>query len=87
MTLAESFLEDEKNSGTSPLSQYAATLRQRAQERSGTLTESSVLIGDKSSKFGSKISSDDSSKFGSKISSDDDEHGDSDMKENASAAL
>lgn len=34
-----------------------------------------MLIGDKSSKFGSKISS------------DDDEHDDSDMEENASAML
>ncbi|PIN24746.1 putative protein involved in nuclear export of pre-ribosome [Handroanthus impetiginosus] len=49
---AESFLEDEKKLGTSPLSQYAATLRQRAQERMGALTESSVLFGDSSSKFG-----------------------------------
>ncbi|KAG6386469.1 hypothetical protein SASPL_155372 [Salvia splendens] len=74
-TAAESFLEDLKNSDTSPLSQYAAALRQRAQERSGALTESSVLIGDNSTKFGSKISS------------DDDEQDDSDVEENASAML
>ncbi|KAL1565757.1 Nucleolar Complex 2 protein [Salvia divinorum] len=74
-TAAESFLEDVKNSGTSPLSQYAATLRQRAQERSGALTESSVLIGDGSSKFGSKTSS------------DDDEHDDSETEGHAGAML
>ncbi|KAK6164243.1 hypothetical protein DH2020_001107 [Rehmannia glutinosa] len=37
---AASFLEDEKKSGASPLSQYVATLRQRAQERNDALTES-----------------------------------------------
>ncbi|KAL1541027.1 Noc2p family [Salvia divinorum] len=76
-TVAESFLEDEKKSGsgTRPLSQYVVTLRQRAKERSGTLIESSVLIGDRSSKFGSKISS------------DDDEYDDSEMEDNASALL
>lgn len=37
------FYQDLKNSGTSPLSQYAATLRQRAQERSGALTESRLI--------------------------------------------
>ncbi|XP_073292362.1 nucleolar complex-associated protein 2 [Primulina huaijiensis] len=55
----ESFLEDEKNSGTSPLSQYVATLRQRAKERNDSLKESSVLIGNRSSKFGNGIAEDD----------------------------
>ncbi|KAL7151767.1 hypothetical protein ABFS83_04G053100 [Erythranthe nasuta] len=58
---ATSFLEDEKNSGTSPLSQYVATLRQKAQERNNALTESSVLIGDGSSKYRNKTTSDDES--------------------------
>ncbi|XP_020550757.1 nucleolar complex protein 2 homolog [Sesamum indicum] len=56
---AASFLEDEKKSGASPLSQYAVTLRQRAQERNDALMESSVLVGDHSSKFGNEITSDD----------------------------
>ncbi|GFP94401.1 nucleolar complex protein 2 homolog [Phtheirospermum japonicum] len=37
---AETFLEDEKNSGTSPLSQYVATLRQIAKDRIDALTKS-----------------------------------------------
>ncbi|KAL0371175.1 UNVERIFIED_CONTAM: Nucleolar complex protein 2 [Sesamum angustifolium] len=56
---AASFLEDEKKSGASPLSQYAVTLRQRAQERNDALMESSVLVGDHSSEFGNEITSDD----------------------------
>uniref|UniRef100_A0A5B6YU92 Nucleolar complex protein 2 n=1 Tax=Davidia involucrata TaxID=16924 RepID=A0A5B6YU92_DAVIN len=51
---AASFLEDEKKSGASPLSQYVATLRQRAQQRNESLMESSVLVGEHSSVFGSK---------------------------------
>ncbi|CAA2992268.1 nucleolar complex 2 homolog [Olea europaea subsp. europaea] len=54
-----SFLEDEKKSEASPLSQYAATLRQRAQQRDDTMMESSVLIGEKSSTFGNKTEDDD----------------------------
>ncbi|KAL3850067.1 hypothetical protein ACJIZ3_011949 [Penstemon smallii] len=56
---AASFLEDEKKLRTSPLSKYIATLRQRAQDRSDALKESSVLVGDHSSKFGNKIMEDD----------------------------
>ncbi|XP_031385492.1 nucleolar complex protein 2 homolog [Punica granatum] len=48
---ASSFLEDEKKLGTSPLSQYVLKLRQRAQQRSESLTESSVLVGERSSVF------------------------------------
>lgn len=55
----ESFLEDEKNSGTSPLSQYVATLRQRAKERNDSLKETSVLVGDRSAKFGNGLAEDD----------------------------
>ncbi|KAA8549601.1 hypothetical protein F0562_001381 [Nyssa sinensis] len=56
---AESFLEDEKKLGASPLSQYVATLRQRAQQRNESLMESSVLVGEHSSVFGSKTPEDD----------------------------
>ncbi|CAK7339205.1 unnamed protein product [Dovyalis caffra] len=52
---AASFLEDEKKSGASPLSQYVATLHQIAQQRTDLLTESSVLVGGRSSVFGNKI--------------------------------
>ncbi|GLT76566.1 hypothetical protein SLA2020_482190 [Shorea laevis] len=52
---AKSFLEDEKKLGTSPLSKYVATLRQRAQQRRDSLMESSVLVGEKSSIFESKM--------------------------------
>ncbi|KAI7998444.1 hypothetical protein LOK49_LG10G01055 [Camellia lanceoleosa] len=51
--------EDEKKSGASPLSQHVATLRQRAQQRNDSLMESSVLVGDHSSAFGSKMSEND----------------------------
>lgn len=50
-----SFLEDDKNAGASPLSKYVASLRQRAQQRNDSLKESSLLIGQDSSAFGSKI--------------------------------
>ncbi|EOY11699.1 Peroxidase 31, putative isoform 3, partial [Theobroma cacao] len=52
---ATSFLEDEKKVGTSPLSQYVVTLRQRAQQRNDSMMESSVLVGEKSAVFGSKL--------------------------------
>ncbi|KAL6968006.1 Nucleolar Complex 2 protein [Sarracenia purpurea var. burkii] len=52
---ATSFLEEEKKSGASPLSQYVATLHQRAQQRHDSLMESSVIVGADSSVFGSKI--------------------------------
>ncbi|KAL6569778.1 Nucleolar Complex 2 protein [Orobanche minor] len=56
---ADSFLEDEKKSGTSPLSQYVASLRKRAQDRNSALMESSVRVGDHSTKYGNKTSDDD----------------------------
>lgn len=56
---AVSFLEDEKKSGASPLSQYAATLRQRAQQRNDSLMESSVIVGEHSSVFGDKMAESD----------------------------
>ncbi|XP_022744874.1 nucleolar complex protein 2 homolog isoform X3 [Durio zibethinus] len=52
---ASSFLEDEKKMGTSPLSQYVVILRQRAQQRNDSMMESSVLVGEKSAVFGSKL--------------------------------
>ncbi|KAJ0084380.1 hypothetical protein Patl1_29886 [Pistacia atlantica] len=51
---ALSFLEDEKKSGSSPLSQYVATLHQRTKQRHDSLLESSVLVGENSSVFGGK---------------------------------
>lgn len=56
---AEFFLEDEKKSGASPLSKYVVTLRQRAKQRTESLTGSSVLVGENSSAFGVKISEND----------------------------
>ncbi|KAK1305131.1 hypothetical protein QJS10_CPB11g01865 [Acorus calamus] len=53
---AASFLEVEKESRSSPLSQYVATLRLRAQQRSNSIVESSVLVGEDSSIFGSNTS-------------------------------
>ncbi|PPR95144.1 hypothetical protein GOBAR_AA25512 [Gossypium barbadense] len=52
---ATSFLEDEKKMGTSPLSQYVTTLRQRAQQRNDSMMESSVVVGEKSAVFGKKL--------------------------------
>ncbi|XVE63144.1 hypothetical protein DITRI_Ditri06bG0176600 [Diplodiscus trichospermus] len=52
---ATSFLEDEKKMGKSPLSQYVLTLHQRAQQRNDAMMESSVLVGEKSAAFGSKL--------------------------------
>lgn len=52
---ATSFLENEKKMGTSPLSQYVATLHQRAQQRNDSMMESSVVVGEKSAVFGSKL--------------------------------
>ncbi|GAY49954.1 hypothetical protein CUMW_123040 [Citrus unshiu] len=51
---ASFFLEDEKKAGSSPLSRYVAILRQRARQRNDSLMESSVLVGEKASVFGSK---------------------------------
>ncbi|KGN63175.1 nucleolar complex protein 2 homolog isoform X2 [Cucumis sativus] len=50
--VVSSFLEDEKKLGASPLSQYVSTLRQRARQRTDSLSESSVLYGEHSSVFG-----------------------------------
>ncbi|KAE8732665.1 Nucleolar complex protein 2-like protein [Hibiscus syriacus] len=52
---ATSFLEDEKKTGTSPLSQYVITLRQRAHQRNDSMMESSVVVGENSSVFGRKL--------------------------------
>ncbi|XP_010536116.1 PREDICTED: nucleolar complex protein 2 homolog [Tarenaya hassleriana] len=54
-----SFLEDEKKSGTSPLSQFAKVLHQRAQQRTESLVESDVLVGESRSVFGKNISTSD----------------------------
>ncbi|KAL6493892.1 Nucleolar Complex 2 protein [Orobanche gracilis] len=56
---ADSFLEDEKKAGTSPLSHYVVSLRKRAQDRNRALMESSVRVGDHSTKYGNKTSDDD----------------------------
>lgn len=64
---AASFLEDEKKAGISPLSKYVAALRTRAQQRSESLVESSVVVGSRSSVFGKKG-----------VTSDDDEESDDD---------
>lgn len=50
------FLKDEKKSKNSPLSQFVANLHLRVQQRAGSLVESSVVVGAKSSMFGSKFS-------------------------------
>ncbi|KAJ8545041.1 hypothetical protein K7X08_017624 [Anisodus acutangulus] len=69
---AASFLEDDKNAGASPLSKYAASLRQRAQQKNDSLKESSILVGQDSSAFGSKITE-----------SDEDDDGEEDNKGDA----
>ncbi|KAG5114754.1 hypothetical protein JHK82_038023 [Glycine max] len=56
---AASFLEDEKKSASSALSKYVMTLRQRAEQKNNSLMESSVLVGEESSKFGNEISESD----------------------------
>ncbi|KAF9602090.1 hypothetical protein IFM89_024857 [Coptis chinensis] len=58
-TAASSFLEDEKKSRSSPISQYLVSLHQRAQQRNDSMVESSVVVGARSSVFGSKISDND----------------------------
>ncbi|KAJ6714096.1 NUCLEOLAR COMPLEX 2 AND RAD4-RELATED [Salix viminalis] len=52
---AASFLEEEKKSGVSPLSQYVTTMREIARQRIDSLTESSVLVGEHSSVFRKKM--------------------------------
>nr|QUE41924.1 nucleolar complex protein 2 [Fragaria x ananassa] len=49
-----SFLEEEKKSEASPLSQYVTTLRQIAQQRYDSSVESSVLVGENSAVFGKR---------------------------------
>lgn len=56
---AASFLEDEKKSASSALSKYVMTLRQRAEQKNNSLMESSVIVGEESSKFGNEISESD----------------------------
>ncbi|KAL2968628.1 hypothetical protein AAZX31_15G038400 [Glycine max] len=56
---AASFLEDEKKPASSALSKYVVTLHQRAEQKNNSLMESSVLVGDESSKFGNEISESD----------------------------
>ncbi|XP_076894850.1 nucleolar complex-associated protein 2-like [Bidens hawaiensis] len=53
---ASSFMEDEKKEGLSPLSKYAATLREKAKQRNASLVESSVIVGEKASIFGKRRS-------------------------------
>lgn len=74
---ASSFLEDEKKSGSSPLSQYAAILRQKAQQKRDSLTETSVIVGEDSSIFGSKLPGDD----------DDDDGDDDDERDQEGGAV
>ncbi|XP_020243539.1 nucleolar complex protein 2 homolog isoform X2 [Asparagus officinalis] len=52
----ESFLKAEKESGSSPLSQFADQLRLRAQQRIDAMVDSSVIVGAESSIFSSKLS-------------------------------
>ncbi|XP_054800533.1 nucleolar complex-associated protein 2-like [Prosopis cineraria] len=56
---ASFFLQDEKEAAVSPLSKYVVTLQQRAQQKNASLTDSSVLVGEECSVFGSKISESD----------------------------
>uniref|UniRef100_A0A1D1XP02 Nucleolar complex protein 2 n=1 Tax=Anthurium amnicola TaxID=1678845 RepID=A0A1D1XP02_9ARAE len=53
---AAAFLQVEKEAGISPLSQFVADLRRRSQQRNDSIAKSSVLVGEKSSVFGSKLS-------------------------------
>ncbi|KAK4763307.1 hypothetical protein SAY86_009075 [Trapa natans] len=72
------FLEDEKKEGASPLSQYVVKLRKLAQQRSESLTESSVVIGEKSSIFG---------KMSGKDETESDEDDDEAVNEQGAAAF
>ncbi|KAF3567241.1 hypothetical protein DY000_02019519 [Brassica cretica] len=49
---AASFLEDDKKTGESPLSQYAVIIRQRAKQRNKSLVESDVILGEESAVSG-----------------------------------
>ncbi|XP_072957966.1 nucleolar complex protein 2 homolog isoform X2 [Typha angustifolia] len=53
---AELFLKEEKESGCSPLSKLVASLRVRAQQRNDAMEETSILVGEKSYAFSSKLS-------------------------------
>ncbi|GAB2230343.1 hypothetical protein Drorol1_Dr00014606 [Drosera rotundifolia] len=50
-----SFLEDERKAESSPMSKYVATIRTRAQNRSDSLMESSVVVGAESATFEKNI--------------------------------
>ncbi|KAK6925711.1 Nucleolar complex protein 2 [Dillenia turbinata] len=56
---ATAFLEAEKKSGQSPLSQYIAAIRQRAQQRNESVAGSSVIVGEHSSAFKKGVSQSD----------------------------
>ncbi|CAH8262514.1 unnamed protein product [Arabidopsis lyrata] len=56
---SESFLEDEKKAGKSPLLQYMEIIRQRAQQRNESLVESDVIVGENSAVFGKNAPSSD----------------------------
>ncbi|KAL3528471.1 hypothetical protein ACH5RR_007793 [Cinchona calisaya] len=56
---AASFLEDEKKNGSSPLSQYSAVLCQKAEQRNDSVMTSSVLVGERTSIFGGKVTQND----------------------------
>lgn len=62
-----SFLQDEKESGTSPLSQYLLILRQRAEQRKASLRESSIQVVDEETRHLAK---------GISMASDEDDYGD-----------
>ncbi|KAF6983556.1 hypothetical protein CFC21_001724 [Triticum aestivum] len=52
----DSFLQAEKEVRSSPLSEYVATLHQRAQNRIDSLDETSVIVGAESSTFSKRLS-------------------------------
>ncbi|CAH2051349.1 unnamed protein product [Thlaspi arvense] len=53
---AASFLESDKEAGTSPLSQYAKIIRQRAKQRNESLVQSDVTVGESSAVYGKSAS-------------------------------
>ncbi|CAL1366008.1 unnamed protein product [Linum trigynum] len=73
---AASEIENEKQLGPSPLSKYVATLRERAKQRSNSLVESSVTVGERSSMFGKRRSEGgDDDNDDDDVDDDDDEDG------------
>lgn len=62
-----SFLQAEKESGTSPLSQYLLSLRQRAEQRKASLRKSSVQFANEETRHSAK---------GISVASDEDDYGD-----------